>query len=152
MHPAPRSHRIPGWLRLEGTTGNHLVQAPSSSRAPQSLLLRIVSRWLLDISNEGDSRPSLGILFSAWSLHNKILPHIQVEFSVFHSVPTASCPVVQHHQEEPGPSLIPSFRHLKPFKPRYFSASPHRALTCPMSEDANSCSVYIVPRMMPSHS
>lgn len=53
------------WLRLEGTTGCLLVQTPCSSRDPYSMLLRIVSRWLLSNSREGDSATSLGILFQS---------------------------------------------------------------------------------------
>lgn len=52
--------RITGWLRLEGTTGGHLVHPPLLK---QGTLLRTVSRWLLDISRERDSATSLGNLF-----------------------------------------------------------------------------------------
>lgn len=53
------------WLRLEGTTGCLLVQTPCSGRDPYVMLLRIVSRWLLSNSREGDSATSLGILFQS---------------------------------------------------------------------------------------
>jgi len=47
-------------VRLEGTSGGHLVQPLCSSRATQRWLPKTVSRWLLNISR--DSTTSLGNL------------------------------------------------------------------------------------------
>jgi len=55
-------HTVIERLRLEGTSGGHLVQTPRSSRAVHSWLLRIMSRWLLNIPRDGDSTTSLGNL------------------------------------------------------------------------------------------
>lgn len=43
-------HGMTEWLRLEGTTGAHLVQPPCLSRVPMSVELRIVSRQLWNVS------------------------------------------------------------------------------------------------------
>lgn len=51
----------------KGTTGGHLV--PRHARVPQSRLLRIVSRYLLNTSKEGDSTTSLGNLFQCLGIH-----------------------------------------------------------------------------------
>ncbi|KAK4818676.1 hypothetical protein QYF61_017421 [Mycteria americana] len=50
------------WLRLEGSSGGHLVQPPCSSGATYSQLPRTMSRQLLNISKDGDSTTSLGNL------------------------------------------------------------------------------------------
>jgi len=55
-------YRITDCLRLERTSESQLVQAPCSSRTTYSQLPRTVSRWLLNISKEGDSTASLGNL------------------------------------------------------------------------------------------
>ena len=42
---------------------SHLVQPPCRSRVTYSRLHRTLSRWVLNISREGDSTASLGSLF-----------------------------------------------------------------------------------------
>jgi len=53
-HGIFHSHRVTGCLRLEGTSGGHLVQASCSSRATWSQLPSTMSRQLLNVSKEGD--------------------------------------------------------------------------------------------------
>jgi len=53
-------HRITDWL--EGTSGALLVQPPCSSRDTYSSLPRIMSRWLLNVSKNGDCTTSPGNL------------------------------------------------------------------------------------------
>jgi len=48
------------WLWLEDTSGGYLVQTCCSSRDALRQLPRTMSRWLLDISMDGDSATSLG--------------------------------------------------------------------------------------------
>jgi len=55
-------HKNTEWLRLEGTSGGHLVQHPWSGEATWSWLPRTVSRQLLNISKEEDFTASLGNL------------------------------------------------------------------------------------------
>ncbi|XP_068775232.1 uncharacterized protein [Struthio camelus] len=54
---------ITEWPRMEGTSRDHLVQSPCSSRVIWSILPRIASRRVLNISSQGDSTTSLGNLF-----------------------------------------------------------------------------------------
>ena len=62
FHKIAELHRITERLRLEGTSGGHLVQPLCSSRATHSWLARTMSRQLLSISKDGDSTTSLGNL------------------------------------------------------------------------------------------
>ena len=57
------SHRIPAWLRLEGTSADCLGQAPCLSRVSQSRLIRTVSSQVLSITMAGDFTTSLSNLF-----------------------------------------------------------------------------------------
>jgi len=57
-----KDHRMTEWLRLERSSGGHLVQPPCSSRATQTWLPRTVSRQLLTISKDGDCTTSLANL------------------------------------------------------------------------------------------
>jgi len=50
-------------LGLEGTSVGHLVQPLCRSRVTYSRLHRTLSRWVLNISRDGDSTTSLGSLF-----------------------------------------------------------------------------------------
>lgn len=51
--------RIMEWLRVEVTSGGHLVQLSYSNRNTRSRLLRTMSRWLLNVSKEGYSLDNL---------------------------------------------------------------------------------------------
>lgn len=55
-------HKISECLKLEGAAGCHLVQPLWSSRDTYSRLLRVMSSWLLNISQEGHPTSSLGKL------------------------------------------------------------------------------------------
>lgn len=46
------------WLRLEGTSGDHLAQRTAQSRISYSRLHRTWPKWALSISKDGDSTPS----------------------------------------------------------------------------------------------
>lgn len=54
-------------LWLEGTSGDHLVQLPAQNWVNQSSLPSTVCSWLLNISKDGDSMPSLVNLFHTQS-------------------------------------------------------------------------------------
>ena len=72
-------------LRLEGTSGGLLVQAPCSGRATQSQMPVF-------------SHPH----------SERVFPDIQRGFPVFQFVPIASSPVTGHHWKEPGCILFAS--------------------------------------------
>lgn len=55
--------RITKWIRLEGTSGSHLVLPHCSGRFTWNQLPRNVSKWLLNISKNGDSTTFTGNLF-----------------------------------------------------------------------------------------
>ena len=58
-----QNHRITEWWELEGTSVGLVVQPICQSRVTYSRLHRTLSRWVLNISREGDSTTSLGSLF-----------------------------------------------------------------------------------------
>lgn len=108
------SHRITEWVRLQGTTGGHLVQAPRSAGLSQTTWHWVVSRQFFSVSSEGDSVPSLDNLFQCHS-HGEVLSLLLVELPAHHSntLPVASRPVAWCHREEPGSIFwYPAFTHL----------------------------------------
>lgn len=60
-------HRIREQVKLEGTTGDHLVQLSAHAGSPRTLLLGIVPRWLLnifrDIKNTRSTRKLIKLYF-----------------------------------------------------------------------------------------
>uniref|UniRef100_A0A8C5TJI1 Fibronectin type III and SPRY domain containing 1 like n=1 Tax=Malurus cyaneus samueli TaxID=2593467 RepID=A0A8C5TJI1_9PASS len=60
-------HRIPGRVRLEGTTVVHLVPLPCSNRIIPERMARVCPRRFRNISSKGDSMPSLDNLFRSFS-------------------------------------------------------------------------------------
>jgi len=58
-----KSHRLVAWLRLEGTPGDRLGQAPCSSRVSKSRLTRTTSSQVLSIFKDRHSTTFLGNLF-----------------------------------------------------------------------------------------
>lgn len=60
-----RKNSVMEWLRMEGTSGSHLVQHCRSSRNTQSSLPSTISRWLLNSKKISKKRDSafLGNLF-----------------------------------------------------------------------------------------
>jgi len=64
-----------------------------------------MSRWLLNISNVGDSttyQANPCQRSASWQFKNKVFTDVQGEPPVFQFVPTASCPVTGLHWEKPG--------------------------------------------------
>ena len=57
-----QNHRITECQGLEGTSVGHPVQPSHRSRVTYSRLQRTLSRWVQNISREGDSTTSLGSL------------------------------------------------------------------------------------------
>jgi len=100
---AAQNHQITERLRLERTSGDHLVQPPCSSSDTQSQLSRTVQAaseclqgWRLHHFS-GEHVPGLGYLHS-----ENVFPDAQREPPLFQFVPIASGLVTGHHWEEPG--------------------------------------------------
>lgn len=90
------------WWRLEGTSGDRLVQAPSSNRVTWSMLRRIVTREVLNIPNlSGQPVPAL-----CHPCCKEVSLHVQVELSVLQFVPVVSYPVTGHNRKESSPILL----------------------------------------------
>ena len=87
---------------LAGTSGDHLVQPPCSSRVSWSRLPRTMSSQVLNVSNDGDATTSGQPVPMFNHSHSEVFSYVQAEFPVFHFVPIASLPVTGHHWEEPG--------------------------------------------------
>ena len=78
-------HRITEWLRLEGTSGGHLILEPVAQDCVQT-----ASEYLYNLS--GPPVPVLGHPQS-----KEVFPDVQTEPSAFQFVPVTSCPVTAHH-------------------------------------------------------
>jgi len=89
------SRMITELLRLEGTSGDHIV---CEKQVPYSRLHRKVSRWVLNISREENSATSLLDVFQCFvNLKVKnFFSHVQMELVVFQFVPVAPCPADSH--------------------------------------------------------
>lgn len=98
-NPVPTDRKNTEWLRLEKTSGSHLVQPLYSGRDTQSTLPRTLSRQLLNIWRRLRSLPGQPALELSNS-HSKVFLHVQTEPLVFLFVPVASCSVAEHHWEE----------------------------------------------------
>lgn len=99
-NPVPTNHKITESLRLEKTSGNHLVQPLCSGRDTQNTLPRIVSRQLLNIWRRWHNLPEQPASELSNSHSKKVFLHVQTEPPVFLFVPVASCSVAEHHWEE----------------------------------------------------
>lgn len=83
---------------------DNLAQSLCSHRVPYSMLIRSMSRWLLNIPREGISTTSLDNLFQC---SEEVSSHVQVKLPMFQFLPIASHPVA-HDQEEPWSYLLMS--------------------------------------------
>lgn len=104
------SHR---WVRLQGTTAEHLVQPPCLAGLSWMTWHRVVSRQFLSIYSEGDSAPSLDNLFQCHLHGEEVLLLLPVELPVHHSntLRVASCPVAWCRWAEPGSILLVTRLH-----------------------------------------
>lgn len=69
-----------------------------------------MSRWLFNISKEGDSTTSLS--HPPRKKKKKAFPDVQTEPPMFQLVCIVSCPVAVHHWEEPGSAFFKPFLQI----------------------------------------
>jgi len=84
---------------------------PLLKHVPYSSLHRKVSRWVLNVSKEGDCTTSLGNLCQCCHAYSEVgFPCLCMELPVLQFVLIDPCPVAGHcqQQEEPGPILLNS--------------------------------------------
>lgn len=98
-----RSHKITEWLRLEMTSGGHLIQQPLQAGHPDQGAQAHVQAAFDDLSGKkfhSLSGQPLPVLYHSQS--TEVLPGVWSEPPVCHFVSIASCFVTGHHWKEPS--------------------------------------------------
>jgi len=101
LHKSSRdsqNHRIPGWLRLEGTSGGNLVHPPAQAGTPTAScpgLVQTVFEYLQGGTLHHLSGQPVSVLGHPHS--KKVFPDAQREPPVLRFVPIASGPVIGHY-------------------------------------------------------
>lgn len=93
------------WLRLEGTSGDHLVQLPvQAGTHGEHCIVPHLGRFRVSPEKELAQPPRQPVPMLYHPCSKEVFPHIQRGLHAFQSVPIATCPVIGHHWEESVPT------------------------------------------------